>query len=67
MEKLQLTDVLSHMAVRDENVQWIAVYSPKREVNYIYSALGSTLQEIPEDFPYLDKLGQKEKRMEIIY
>lgn len=65
MEKLQLSEVLSHMAVRNEDVQWIAVYSPRRETNYIYFPVGSALLEIPEDFPYLREVAEKERRMEI--
>lgn len=65
MEKFELSKTLSHMAVRDESVQWIAVYSPERKVNYIYFSLGSSLQTLPEDFPYMDELAEKRIQMEV--
>lgn len=65
MAKFQLSEALSHMAVRDERVQWVAVYAPQREINYIYFPMGSTLQELTEDFPYLDDLREKSEQMEI--
>lgn len=64
-EKLRISRVLSNMAVRDESIQWIAIYSPHREINYVYLPMGSSLQQIPEDFPYLEDLRQKNIRMEI--
>lgn len=64
-EKLQLSDVLSHMALRDERVQWVAVYTPHRKVNYVYFPLGDALMELPDTFPYLEALGYKERRKEI--
>lgn len=65
MEKLQLAKALSHIAVRNGSVQWIAVYAPDREKNYVYFPLGNTLQELSQDFPYLDGLQHKSKQMEI--
>lgn len=65
MEKLRLSGVLSHMAAREERVQWIAVYSPQREKNYIYFLESSTLQLLPENFPYLGELTNNKRKMEI--
>lgn len=65
VERFHITKVLSNMAARDEKVQWIALYSPLREVNYIYSPLTESMQALPSDFPYLENLTKKTKRMDI--
>ena len=65
VERFDLTRALSRMAARDEKVQWIVIYSPKREVNYIYFPVMDSMQALPEDFLYLKKLADRTKRMDI--
>lgn len=65
MQKMQLSEVLSHVAVRDENVQWVAVYSANRKVNYIYLPTENVLFVLPEDFAHIEELENKSQPMEI--
>lgn len=64
-EKVELRRILSEMALRDGAVQWIAVYAPVRQVNYIYFTVDGALIEMPEDFAYRSELDVKKDRMEI--
>ena len=64
-EKVELRRILSEMALRDGAVQWIAVYAPVRQVNYLYFTADGALIELPDDFAYRDELGIKKDRMEI--
>ena len=65
VERFNLTEALSSMSSRDEKVQWIAIYSPKREINYIYFPVVDSMQVLVDDFPYLEKLTEKTRRMDI--
>ena len=65
VERFNLTEALSSMSSRDEKVQWIAIYSPKREINYIYFPVVDSMQVLEDDFPYLEKLTEKTRRMDI--
>jgi sensor histidine kinase YesM len=65
LEKLNLSNLLSQIALRDNRVQWVAAWSPARSVNYIYYTEQNTLQVLKDDFPYLDQVLQKTKAMEI--
>ena len=60
-----LKKMLSNMAARDETVEWIALYSSSRTYNYIYFPAKESMQVLPDDFTYLEKLSAKSKRMEI--
>ncbi|MDO5425190.1 MAG: sensor histidine kinase [Eubacteriales bacterium] len=64
-EKFELREVLFDMATRDGRVQWIALYTKKREKNYIYYVGQNTLQPLEADFPYLEELQEKQDVMEI--
>ena len=64
-EKVELRRILSEMALRDGAVQWIAVYAPVRQVNYLYFTADGAMIELPEDFPYQAELEMKKDRMEI--
>ena len=56
-DKQRLRYALAQMAVCNNNIEWIAVYSPLRNVNYIMVSTGNSfLRELPEDFPYLAML-----------
>lgn len=63
-ERQRLMKALQSMLVRDDRLQWIALYNEYREDNYIlYASNNFTL--IPEDFPYLDSLEDDTMLMQI--
>lgn len=64
-EKNELATALHQILLRDNQVQWIALYSDEREDNYIMFNTGRSLRPLPEDFPYLAQLRQKNGNMEI--
>lgn len=64
-EKQRLRYALTQMAVCNNNIEWIAIYSPLRDVNYIMVSTGnSSLRELPADFPYLAMLPETFAGME---
>lgn len=65
LDKSELISALSQMMTRSSDIQWIALYEAERPVNYILFNTGARLQEMPEDFPYLEKLASASSRMEV--
>ena len=71
VELHDIADIMAKIAVRDDRIQWIALYSPVRKINYIYyaaSQMGTgvgTIEILPDDFPYMDLMQQKSNLMEI--
>ncbi len=65
LEKFALKEMLLQMATRDNRVQWIALYTDARTINYIYYSGQNSLQPMSEDFPYLQELQEKKDVMEI--
>lgn len=65
IEKYDLTNALKQMLIRDNQAQWIALYSDNRDINYILFNTNSALQEISADFPYLEDMNSKSTQMEI--
>ncbi len=65
LEKGSLSNALHQMLLRDNQVQWIALYAPARQVNYIMSNTGQSLYVLPEDFPYLPHLQNRKGGMEV--
>ena len=65
MDKYELVSLLRRMSTRDNRVQWLVLYSDKRDVNYIYYTGQNTLQVMESDFPYLTDLQNKKESMEI--
>ena len=65
IERLELSDALKQMLIRDNQAQWIALYSMDRQDNYIMSMTGQSLYLLSEDFPYLPHLKEKQGGMEI--
>lgn len=65
LEKRALTTALAQMMMRDDKIQWIALYSNDRAVNYILYQDGSNLSEIRPDFPYLAQLANNPKTMSV--
>lgn len=65
LQKFDLKETLFQMAIRDDRIQWIALYTDSRAQNYIYYTGQQTLQPMDEDFPYLQELQKKQDVMEI--
>lgn len=57
LERYELSEALSAMLVRNDDVKWIALYSPQRTANYILHRPDGSLQVIPDDFPYAAPQG----------
>lgn len=55
----KLKSVLSQMALQDNRIEWIVVYSPEREQNYIYVCKTERIVRLPENFVYLGELRAK--------
>lgn len=65
IEKQELSYAAKQMTSRDNDVQWLALFNPSRDINYIYYTKSSALLEIPADFPYLEELHSPSKKMQI--
>ena len=64
-EHSALLKSLSQIAVRDNHVKWIVMYSEKREQNYIFIVDQKRLMPLEGDFPFLSKIQEKNQQMEI--
>ncbi|MBR2036991.1 MAG: histidine kinase [Lachnospiraceae bacterium] len=65
MEKSDLNYTLTQMLLRDNDIQWIAVYNPNRYINYIIYNDGTSIHNLPTDFPYNEELLSPSRKMEI--
>ena len=65
LERVSLTDALDQMRIRDSRILWIGLYSDNRDINYILYNGNTSLDVIPDDFPYLDQINNKTLQMEI--
>lgn len=65
LERLSLIDSLNQMRIRDSRILWLGVYSDNRDINYILYNDNTSLQMIPEDFPFLNQMRVKTQQMEI--
>lgn len=65
IEKNNLSNTIKQMLNRDNNVQWIALYTEDRSTNYILFKEDSTIQPLTNDFPYLDAIKNKSTQMEV--
>ena len=65
LEKFSLIDALNQMRIRDSRILWIGIYSDNRDINYILYNDNTSLQVIPEDFPFLNQMKSKTQQMEI--
>lgn len=65
LERLSLIDALNQMRIRDSRILWLGVYSDNRDINYILYNDNTSLQMIPEDFPFLNQMRVKTQQMEI--
>ncbi len=65
MEKRKLTSALEQMCVRDNRIEWIALYSEIRTINYVKYSGNTFVQELPDTFPYISDMKQKTTQMEV--
>ena len=65
LDKLNLTSFFSKLTIYDDRIQWVAAVSPSRTVNYIYYTAPQILEVLPEDFPYIERVLSRTRRMEI--
>ncbi|MDO5399482.1 MAG: histidine kinase [Eubacteriales bacterium] len=63
--RAELSALLEGMAARDDRVCWIAVVSDARRDNYIWYPRLSSLQALPENFPYWQELSERTSTLEI--
>lgn len=61
----ELREVLQNIAQRNNRIRWVAIYSPARDVNYIFRVENNVFQALPADFPYLEDLAAKSSSLEI--
>lgn len=64
-EKRLLVQALKQILSRNNQVQWVAVYSDAAPYNYILFQNTDTLSVIKEDFPYLQEMKSKSAGMQI--
>lgn len=64
-EKNVLSNAMHQMLLRDNDAQWIALYSGQRETNYIVYNTRSGLYVLDNHFPFLENLKTKQTQMEI--
>ncbi len=65
VEKRDLAKVLKQMLMRDDRLQWLAVYRGEESDNYILFFGSDTLVKMDETFPYWENLLQKDAQMEV--
>lgn len=65
IEKRDLGKALKKMLMRDNRLQWVAVYSGERSDNYILFTNSDTLVKMDETFPYWENLQKKKMQMEV--
>ena len=62
LEKQVLTDTLEQMRVRDNRIEWIALFSDYRSVNYIKYNDNSGVKVLSDSFPYLSDIRARNIR-----
>ena len=60
----ELREAMQQMLIRDDNALWIALLSEKRDTSYMLFQGGERLVEIPETFPYWDRISFEPSIME---
>lgn len=65
LEKSELSEALHQLLLRDNRIQWVALYSENREDNFMMFNSSRNLIGITEDFPYLENIRSKGGNMEI--
>ena len=65
VKKRDLAKVLKQMLMRDDRLQWLAVYRGEHSDNYILFITSDTLVKMDETFPYWENLLNKASQMEV--
>ena len=61
----RISELLKKICMRDQRIAWVVLYSPGRSDNCIQYYGSSSLSELPDDFPWLDDIQNKQERMEV--
>jgi len=64
-DKKEIANVLKQMALRDDRIQWLAIYRGKTLDNYILFSDSITLENLDESFPYWENINNKSSQMEV--
>ena len=65
MEKIELAAALQKLMAYNHGISWVGVYIDKEATNYWMFNGDAVLQEMPNNFPFLDELDSKEASMEV--
>lgn len=65
IDRKNLFDALQAVLSSDGNIEWIGVYSGREHKNYLLFEGEAILQEMPEDFPFIEDMENKGAGMEI--
>jgi len=65
VEKKDLAKVLKQMLMRDDRLQWLAIYRGEDLDNYILFITSDILIKMDETFPYWENLLNKSSQMEV--
>ena len=65
IEKRDMAKVLKQMLMRDDRIQWLAIYRGEQSDNYILFSTSDTLVKLDEDFPFWQHLINKASQMEV--
>lgn len=65
LERRTLSNVLNQLKIRDNRIEWIALYSGNRSVNYIKYNNDSGVAPLDDSFPYLSELKKQTTQTEI--
>jgi len=65
LEKRCLTEALEQLTVRDNRIEWVALYSDNRDINYIKYSNINTVNVLPASFPYIADMDAKSSQMEV--
>lgn len=65
VQKRDLSEALQQMKTRDSRIQWIGLYSPHRQFNYLQKSGSTGVEILVEAFPYYKELLEASSVMEI--
>ncbi len=64
-EQQKLSRIMKQLMIRDNEIQWLAIYSSERKVNYIMYSQGNGVSRLTDTFPYIEDIENKTNRMEV--
>ncbi len=65
-DRRDLSSAIYQMMLRDDNVDWIALYAPERDKNYMMARHSGTLYELTDDFPHIEYLKARRSGMDVL-